>query len=720
MAKSPSELTRKVLQNVRTTKTAEEIPLILSGQVAMGEIAVQLGDYSSGVSGTSLWVLGHDGETAVQFVNKHYVDAVVGQTDIPVAEELNSIENSVGLNEDGTIVSGGSSVWGTERKYFTSATTVVDAVKALDDNLSALSGVVEGLDFELAPDVNKVLDSIKQENGQVSATSVNLTSVKISGYTVGGDDSGKVADTDTLGEALGKLQGQINGMDKDAEALTGQIVTTVSEEDGKVSETKAYLKDITLSGYSKTNADGAITDADTLEVALSKLENKVGANQVTNTDSSITINTEGATTDISVNIKSGEKVLAKDNTTGGLYTDIKLSAITPSSENVREEYALIATDGTTPLGTSIKIYKDSSLVNFYLGHTDDKLTNESGDTHESPDSAVTEGTGSTALVYIVQLADGNYKLTAVDVESFLQEAEFKDGLQVSAHTVSVKVDSTSEKVVTAYNETGNTEADVLTVSENGVKVANIQGAIDAAVSKAQTTVDTAVTSSAETVHNHLTIAETVADNGQKSYKFTTFDIASDEELKAEEQRAKDAEAALDGVIGSVKDASAETRTYEHSGTNYLDNSTTVKNDVEALDTLLGKVVSDPAGAYDVEFTPTNTVAKQISDIKSELNKAVSGLTLSSTTTTPEYISTSVVTAQTGTTITINAIKTNLATLSSSGNTALVDAWDAKQYFVHDVKDDTTGANKVNVSVVSGSTGEQIIDFTNMVVDCGTF
>ena len=105
-------------------------------------------------------------------------------------------------------------------------------------------------------------------------------------------------------------------------------------------------------------------------------------------------------------------------------------------DNVRAAYKLIDIDDNIH-GAIIKIYKDSSLLSVYLGHVDDVLTDEDPQTHESPTSAITEGSGDAALCFIYELQDGNYKLVAIDVESFLTENEFADGLQVNDHVVSV-------------------------------------------------------------------------------------------------------------------------------------------------------------------------------------------------------------------------------------------------------------------------------------------
>ena len=144
--------------------------------------------------------------------------------------------------------------------------------------------------------------------------------------------------------------------------------------------------------------------------------------------------------------------------------DIKLSAVTPSSTTVKEEYALYNGNGVQ-LGDSIKIYKDSALKEVYLGHVDDRLVSVDGPEH-------TTGTGETALCFIYYTVEGKYQLVAVNVQSFLEESEFQDGLSVENHQVKVKIDSTSESF--------------LTVGEQGVKLSGVKDAIDNAISGVNT------------------------------------------------------------------------------------------------------------------------------------------------------------------------------------------------------------------------------------------
>ena len=72
------------------------------------------------------------------------------------------------------------------------------------------------------------------------------------------------------------------------------------------------------------------------------------------------------------------------------------------------------------------------------------------------------------------------------IESFLQESEFADGLQVNNHVVSVKIDANSEQ------DSQATPADFLTVSSNGIKVSGIKDEIDRKIAALDVTGDTAV------------------------------------------------------------------------------------------------------------------------------------------------------------------------------------------------------------------------------------
>ena len=178
----------------------------------------------------------------------------------------------------------------------------------------------------------------------------------------------------------------------------------------------------------------------------------------------------------------------------------KMVALTPqeiaalSDENVKEAYKVVSYQGDetaqtvyTQVGDTVKIYKDSSLIESYLGSDADtvdastgavtkyayelisnpttKVTEEAYDAFSTKDKALYQPINSQSLNFVYQLANGTYSLVKVDVSKFLAESEFKDGLKVSSSgEVSIKVDDNSDEYIS--------------VSENGLKLTGIKDALD--------------------------------------------------------------------------------------------------------------------------------------------------------------------------------------------------------------------------------------------------
>lgn len=178
----------------------------------------------------------------------------------------------------------------------------------------------------------------------------------------------------------------------------------------------------------------------------------------------------------------------------------KMVALTPqeiaalSDENVKEAYKVVSYQGAetaqtvyTQVGDTVKIYKDSSLIESYLGSGVDTvntttgattkyvyqlisdnaqhITQEAYDALSNEDKALYEPINSQSLNFVYQLANGAYSLVKIDVSKFLAESEFKDGLQVSpSGEVSIKVDDETDEYIT--------------VSENGLKLTGIKDALD--------------------------------------------------------------------------------------------------------------------------------------------------------------------------------------------------------------------------------------------------
>ena len=166
----------------------------------------------------------------------------------------------------------------------------------------------------------------------------------------------------------------------------------------------------------------------------------------------------------------------------------------PDGANVKEAYKIVKWQGQetaqtvyTDAGDEIvKIYKDSSLVESYLGSEYDTVNTSSGvvtkyayELISDPTTRITEDEydelteqekelyqeiDSQSLNFVYQNADGTYQMVKVDVSKFLVESEFGDGLQVSnAGVVSIKIDSNEEH---------------LAVDSDGLKLVDIPSADD--------------------------------------------------------------------------------------------------------------------------------------------------------------------------------------------------------------------------------------------------
>jgi len=87
-----------------------------------------------------------------------------------------------------------------------------------------------------------------------------------------------------------QIDAKIEALDKAASEEDGKVVVTVTQENGLVGEEKVLIKNVQLVGYDNNGTPtGSITTADTVEVALNKLENKIGSNAITNADGSIVV-----------------------------------------------------------------------------------------------------------------------------------------------------------------------------------------------------------------------------------------------------------------------------------------------------------------------------------------------------------------------------------------------------------------------------------------------
>ena len=242
--------------------------------------------------------------------------------------------------------------------------------------------------------------------------------------------------------------------------------------------------------------------------------------------------------------------------------DVKLSAVTPSSTTVKEEYALYNGEGAQ-LGDSIKIYKDQSLVSITLEDND--------------------GSGQTGqyLKYTYIDVNGVEQSTYVNISSLLVEAEFKSGVTADSNgIVHGVVDSASENF--------------LTVGADGFKLSGVQDAINSAISGLDSTGSTsefhAITSITITDGKITEVGQTDKINSAiTSVSAETVDLSGVK--NADDLKAIEALAATSGILRKTGEnawdlANVVTSFDGVASNGSLVDALTVKNAINGVDTKL--------------------------------------------------------------------------------------------------------------------------------------
>jgi len=344
-----------------------------------------------------------------------------------------------------------------------------------------IASAISGLDYtSYETGDSKVVVDVTETDGIINVTGANVGTLKLSGYTEG-EASGKVASTDSLNQALAKLQNQIDAvndvtadLDYDDTAVAGSYVSEVDQTNGKISVTRVALPDLS-----------EVHEAGKPIIAVSETKGQVAASagtisaqyvDVADADGNLTAtNVEAALAEIHSGYVAGDaaivdgasesaNTLAKlEEIVNGVAGDAKeYSIVALTSEeigvladgaNVKEAYKLVDEDGVQS-GATIKIYKDQTLSG--ASFSGQELT----------------------LTYI--LADGSTTAVSVDMHDLIEQTEFASGVTWDATASKVRgvVDSTSEGF--------------LTVGADGFKLSGVQDAINAKVNALDVTGDTAV------------------------------------------------------------------------------------------------------------------------------------------------------------------------------------------------------------------------------------
>lgn len=264
---------------------------------------------------------------------------------------------------------------------FDSANTVADAINDVNDALG------EGFDAG-----NTVADAIDDLKGNTASTSADTSIEGAKKYADEKDneleeklkgDTASTGSEESIAGAKAYTDEKISGLSATSVSADGKVIINITQDNGKISATTGDITDITLNSYSKDSSTGAITSADTINSALSKIENSINA-----------------------------------------AADIKIEKVTTGlPETIKESYKLLASDDSQ-LGDSIDIPKDSHIVSI---------------------NYITTGENAQNLEYVYVDVSGNTQTTYVDMSELVLETEFASGITVTDGVAHGVVDTTSEK-----------------------------------------------------------------------------------------------------------------------------------------------------------------------------------------------------------------------------------------------------------------------------------
>lgn len=303
-------------------------------------------------------------------------------------DELDATQNGAGLNGDGTYKSHDSQSEG--MVYITTATSIDNATVLLDKGIQA--------------EKTRAIAAEDSISGDVTTLSAST----------------KTFSANTVSE-ISRVDEKINNEATRATTAENSISTNVAT----LSSTTKFFSAATVAEIERINATAT-------------------RNKVKSTGNTIVVTEATEGTNLDVNIDS--KTILSNN--GELKTGLKVMPLAAGEleSNVREAFRLVDNEGRPVDGTTIKIYKSSSLVSVELIKVDD--------------------IDYVRITYIDN--EGTTKTMDLNIQQLIFEAEFKDGLVVNENgEVSVKIDPTSEAF--------------LTVSSEGIKVSGLQNAINKAV-----------------------------------------------------------------------------------------------------------------------------------------------------------------------------------------------------------------------------------------------
>lgn len=435
-----------------------------------------------------------------------------------------TIKTIFGIRHDMT---NGGQGWTLFDSYHEVIQNIQDQIDSLTGGAGSIAQQIEAaldqLDFSGV--TGNVVTGVEQTNGKVSATGANVGTLALTGYEEG-TASGKVEASDSINDAIAKLQNQIDAANdaKDAAiadldavitAADGSYIDKVEQVDGKISGTTKELPTVTeiseagkpIVAVSETKgtvsaatgtinaefvnvADGGnLFTGSTVEAVLAEIDAAYKA-----ADSAIV----GGASESANTLGKLEDIVNDLNADAATYTIRRDTESLPAG--VKERYTLVETKNGTSVDktVAIDIPKDSHIVSI-------EYISDSGDTHYQN------------LKYTYIDVNGTEQEVYVNMANLVFESEFKSGVTATDGIVHGVVDPTSESF--------------LTVGENGFKLAGVSGLVDNQIAALDSSV-TGGTTAGTATSNHIQIIVDEVDGKLTAVTVNETNIADKSALDA--------------------------------------------------------------------------------------------------------------------------------------------------------------------------------------------
>ena len=340
-------------------------------------------------------------------------------------------------------------------------------------------------------------------------------------------DGGVTAETGYYVKSVSEVDGKVSGTTEalpsvDDTAVAKKFVIAVDQTNGEISVERGEISSSAETMVLTDNADGGVNfevniDNDTIVQDEASKKLKVASAALTQYIG------DGKTIEISAADANNNKTVS---------TLLTLSSVTPSSEVVKEEYALKNASGET-IGSTIKIYKDSHIVS--IEYQDDP----SQEHYQN-------------LIYTYIDASGDTQVAYVDISELVLEAEFASGITVTNHVAHGVVDPTSEK------DSQDTPVDFLTVGADGFKISGIGNEIDRKLTAIVEDLDADESGSTE----HITVNVVEEDGVITTVTVEEDNIANADDLAELSAKTVTALTSTNGSITADIDDAVGCKTYD--------------------------------------------------------------------------------------------------------------------------------------------------------------